>query len=258
MRETAEPGVYEADLVQMALLGQAILNTGGPDGLGNVITPYRKPLNNPHYSQYSTLEMGQKVVLNTVDKVRDFPGVFARYCENSAAHSPSCSQGCADVNGCGIMLIECRQQGTEKGLWTQAKVIADIFWATFLAYADNSIYDIDIGPTDSWDMGANYNAIPVQQSVRAPATTTTTTPPGPPVIKVKNTTNKQWNIVVKDELGNEVQTGLVKNGQTWTSSNLGPGWYMVRATEKNTANTRTAGFNMPDCSGNTVLEIRFY
>jgi hypothetical protein len=257
-RETSEPGVYEADLVQIALLGQAILNTGGSDGLGNIITPYRMPLNNPHYSQYSTLDMGQKVVLNAVDKVRDFPGVFARYTQNSTAQSPSCSQGVAGVNGCGIMLMEARLQGTTKGLWTQAEIIADVCWATFLAYADKSIYDIDIGPTDSWDMGANYNAIPVQQSVRAPSTTTTTTPSGPQVIKVKNTTMKQWNIVVKDEFGNEVQTGLIKNGQTWTSSTLAPGWYIVRATEKQGALIHTAGFNMPDCAGDTVLEIKFY
>ena len=80
----------------MALLGQAILITGATDGLGNTITPLDKPLNNPNYTQYNTLQMGQKVALNVYDKVGGrFAGVFARYCADSAAQSPSCSLSAA-------------------------------------------------------------------------------------------------------------------------------------------------------------------
>ena len=119
--------------------------------------------------------MGQKVVLNVYDKVGGhFAGVFGRYCADSAAQSPSCSQGCADVNGCGIMLMEVRNQGTQKAMGMQINILENNMWETFKAYADDSIYTIDIGAKNSWDIGANYEAIPVQASVRNPHQTTTT------------------------------------------------------------------------------------
>lgn len=90
--------------------------------------------------------------------------------------------------------------------------------------------------------------------------TTTTTGAGsttttvPPKVKVQNTTNKQWDIVIRDASENTVEEGTVKNGDTWTSKNLAAGNYTVTATYGD-EKPRTAGFNIPNQSDITVLVI---
>ena len=128
-------------------------------------------MNNAAYTGFTgnVLELGQKVVLNVYQKNGGkFAGVFARYASDDRAHSPSCSQGCADVNGCGIMLNEVRNQATQKALGMQINILENNMWETFKAFADNSIYDVDIGAENSYGIGANYAAIPVQHSVPNP------------------------------------------------------------------------------------------
>jgi len=158
------------EMVQVALLGQAIGNWGAGDGNGNWIYP-SEHVNNWENTGFTgnVLELGQKVVLNVYEKNGGkFPGVFARYASDATAHSPSCSQGCANVNGCGIMLNEVRNQGTQKAMGMQIKILENNMWETFKAFADDSIYGVEIGPENSYGIGANYEVIPVQQRVANP------------------------------------------------------------------------------------------
>jgi len=131
------------ELVQVALLGQAVKDDGSTDGFGENI---------PVSADVITL--GKKVVVNTYEKLGgQFPGAFARYIENERAHSPRCSQATAMYNDCGIMLWEARNQGTQKAFGMQVKLLEKAMWETFRAFATESIYDVNVNV---------YEEIPIQ------------------------------------------------------------------------------------------------
>lgn len=137
------------DMVQVAILGQAVRDTGAYDGYGNLI-----PMDP------AVITLGKKVTVNTWLEVGgEFAGVFGRYCSNYDAHSPRCSQACAMYNGCGIMLCEVRNQGTQKAFGMQVKILEKTMWETFRAFATESIYDVDV---------SLYEQIPIQERINNP------------------------------------------------------------------------------------------
>lgn len=90
-------------------------------------------------------------------------------------------------------------------------------------------------------------------SISTSTISTTTSTTVAHIVKVKNTTNKQWSIEIRNSQNVLVDQGEVKNGQTWTSSPLSDGQYTVTAYYR--SETRMATFTIPDDSGKEVLVI---
>ena len=142
------------DMVQVVILGQAVKDITVPS--------VRLRANNIPID-YGVIELGKKVTANTYLevggevrwRVRSVTAAQAEVCPLA----PLQPKAAAMYNGAGIMLCEVRNQGTQKAMGMQIKILQKTMWETFRAFATESIYDVDV---------SLYDEIPIQQRVGNP------------------------------------------------------------------------------------------
>ncbi len=87
----------------------------------------------------------------------------------------------------------------------------------------------------------------IATTTTVPASTTSTTVLA--TATIRNATNSQWAVVIKNSSGSMVASKTVKNKETWVTDPLAPGHYSITATYK--SDVRTGSFTMPDDTGDT-------
>lgn len=106
-------------------------------------------------------------------------------------------------------------------------------------------------PPTTTTTGSSSTSSTLSTTTTAPGSTTSTTVLS--TVIVKNLTNKQWVVVVKDSSGVQVASTTIKNGNTWTTPALQPASYSITTT-RNTL-VRTGSFTLPNDAGLIVMEI---